>query len=77
MADAIFLQASTAEELDHRLKALLERLRAVGITLNPKKCQFRCRSVKFLGFIVSDKGISADPVKVEAIENFKAPQNAE
>lgn len=76
MADDIILHAKTVEEHDRRLKALLERLRHVGVTLNPKKCQLRMNSVKFLGFIVSDKGVSADPEKVRAVVNFKAPQNA-
>ena len=34
--------------------------------LNPAKCAFGVSSEKFLGFIVSQKGIKANPEKVMA-----------
>ena len=35
--------------------------------LNPAKCVFRVSSGKFLGFMVSQRGIEANPEKVKAI----------
>ena len=35
--------------------------------LNPSKCAFGVSFGKFLGFIVSQKGIEANPLKVRAI----------
>ena len=35
--------------------------------LNPSKCAFEIASGKFLGFIVSQRGIEANPEKVLAI----------
>ena len=67
MADDILLYADSIEEHDKCLDALMKRLSEVGLTLNPKKCIFRTNSVKFLGYIVSDKGLSPDPEKVEAL----------
>ncbi|XP_021864370.1 uncharacterized mitochondrial protein AtMg00860-like [Spinacia oleracea] len=43
--------------------------------LNPKKCVFGVKSGKFLGFLVSERGIDANPEKVEAILNLPEPKN--
>ena len=55
------------------LELVLGRLRAVGLKLNPEKCQFAKDSVKFLGHVVSAKGIDTDPDKVAAIRDWKQP----
>jgi hypothetical protein len=38
-----------------------------GLKLNPEKCVFRVKKGKFLGCLVSTKGIEANPSKIEAI----------
>nr|XP_021860927.1 uncharacterized protein LOC110799950 [Spinacia oleracea] len=43
--------------------------------LNPKKCVFGVKSGKFLGFLVSERGIDANPEKVEAILNLPEPKS--
>ena len=43
--------------------------------LNPSKCAFGVSSGKFLGFMVSDRGIKANPNKIQAILDMKPPQN--
>ena len=43
--------------------------------LNPSKCAFRVSSGKFLGFMVSHRGIEANPNKIQAILNMKSPRN--
>ena len=43
--------------------------------LNPNKCAFGVLSRKFLGFMVSHRGIEANPDKIQAILNMKPPQN--
>ena len=43
--------------------------------LNPNKCAFGVSSGKFLGFIVSHRGIEANPNKIQAILDIKPPQN--
>ena len=42
--------------------------------LNPSKCVFRVASGKFLGFMVSQRGIEANSEKVQAIINKVSPQ---
>ena len=43
--------------------------------LNPSKCAFRVSSGKFLGFMVSQRGIEANPDKIQAILNMELPKN--
>ena len=42
-------------------------LRKVNIKLNPAKCVFRVPSGKLLDFLVSHRGIEANPDKIKAI----------
>ena len=42
--------------------------------LNPSKCVFRVASGKFLGFMVSQRGIEANPEKVRAILDMATPK---
>jgi hypothetical protein len=42
--------------------------------INPKKCVFGVSSGKLLGYMVSTRGIDANPMKVEAIEILQPPQ---
>ena len=37
------------------------------------KCDFWLKEVQFLGHIISDKGISVDPRKIQDVLNWKAP----
>ncbi|XP_065023311.1 uncharacterized protein LOC135649130 [Musa acuminata AAA Group] len=46
-------------------------LRRYGMRLNPTKCAFGVTSGKFLGFIVHERGIDANPEKVQAIINMQ------
>ena len=57
------------EEEDHLddLKDTFNTLRQYSMKLNPSKCAFGVSLGKFLGFIVSQKGIEANPEKVRAI----------
>ena len=43
--------------------------------LNPKKCAFGVSSGKFLGFMVSQRGIEANPDKIQAILDMEPPKN--
>ena len=41
--------------------------------LNPAKCSFGVGSGKFLGYMITQRGIEANPEKVQAILNMKPP----
>ena len=42
---------------------------------NPSKCAFRVMARKFLGFMVSQRGIEANPDKIRAIVEMALPKN--
>ena len=64
------------EELAHLdgLKETFTSLKQYQMKLNPSKCVFRVVSGKFLGFMVSQRGIEANLEKVQAIINMASPQ---
>ena len=43
--------------------------------LNPKKCTFGVKSGKFLGYMIDQRGIEANPDKVQAILRMRSPTN--
>jgi hypothetical protein len=57
------------------LEETFANLRKVNIKLNPAKCAFGVPSGKLLGFLVSHRGIEANPNKVKAIEEPRPPRN--
>ena len=73
LMDDILVYGATREEHDERLREVLQRLRDLGMTLNPEKCSFAKSSVKFLGHMIDSEGIKPDPDKVSAIEKFTTP----
>ena len=73
--DDILIFGSNQAEHDSRLLAVLNRLKEKNVTLNPEKCEFRKKSVKFLGHLIDSQGIRADPDKTLALENIKVPNS--
>ena len=57
------------------LQETFDTLRQYNIKLNPSKCAFGVSSGKFLGFMVSHRGIEANPDKIRAILDMKPSQN--
>jgi hypothetical protein len=54
---------------------IFQRCRQYNILLNPLKCVFCVTVGRLLGFIVSQCGITVDPLKVQAITEIPPPQN--
>lgn len=52
---------------------VLTRLREFG--LSPEKCQFFKTSVRYLGHIVSEKGVETDPEKIVALTTWLKTTN--
>jgi hypothetical protein len=57
------------------LQLVFNSLRRYRWKLNPEKCLFRVPAGKLLGFIVSHRGIEANPEKIEAIMRMEAPRS--
>ena len=57
------------------LQETFDALRRYNMKLNPSKCAFRVSYGKFLGFMVSHRGIEANIDKIHAILNMELPRN--
>lgn len=73
--DDILVYRKTEEEHHEHLRLVLQVLNEHKFYANEKKCEFGQQSVSYLGHVISKKGVSADPEKVEAIKNWPQPKN--
>lgn len=73
--DDILVASLSEEEHDRHLEQLFKRLSEFGITINLEKCKFKESKLEFLGYEVSTKGFKPLESKVEAIKNYRKPQN--
>ena len=71
--DMLVKSKDEANHLDD-LKETFSTLRKYNMKLNPAKCVFAIASGKFLGFMVSQRGIEANLDKVKAIIEVKSPK---
>ncbi|XP_063939916.1 uncharacterized protein LOC135148542 [Daucus carota subsp. sativus] len=56
------------------LKECFENMRRTKLKLNPDKCTFGVEAGKFLGFMVSNRGIEANPEKIKAVQEMQPPR---
>jgi hypothetical protein len=68
--DDIVVKTKRASDLLSNLETTFKCLRAKGVKLNPEKCVFGVPRGMLLGFIVSERGIEANPEKNTAITNM-------
>lgn len=73
--DDILIHAKSKDELKKVTKRVIDAINKAGLKLNKEKCIFEAKKIGFLGHILSEKGVSIDPHKVEAINNLKTPTN--
>ena len=57
------------------LKETYDTLCSYNMKLNLKKCAFGVTARKFLGFLVSQRGIEVNPDKIKAIMELTLPKN--
>nr|KYP63475.1 Transposon Ty3-I Gag-Pol polyprotein [Cajanus cajan] len=72
--DMVIKSASAYNHLQD-LVAIFEEVRRHHMRLNPAKCTFGVTGEKFLGFMLSERGIEANPDKCQAIINMRSPRN--
>jgi hypothetical protein len=68
--DDIVIKTGKADDLVDDLRIAFGCLRANGVKLNPKKCVFGVPRDMLLGYIVSQRGIEANPEKAVALERM-------
>ena len=72
--DDIIVFSDTKEEHLKRLEAVFQKLMAAGLKLKPTKCFFFRDEIEYLGHVVSGKGISTNPKKIEAVTKWPTPK---
>jgi hypothetical protein len=71
--DDIMVKTKRGSTLVEDLTLVFDKLRATRTKLNPDKCVFGISARKLLGFLVSYRGIEANPGKIRAIEAMRPP----
>jgi len=71
--DDILIYGRDQAKHDARVTAVLKRIKSAGATFNPEKCKFGKTCLKFLGHLIDQNGIHADPDKTTAIVHISPP----
>ncbi|XP_072062195.1 uncharacterized protein [Arachis hypogaea] len=70
--DDILVKTTKAEDLISDLETVFASLWQHGMRLDPLKCAFAVEAGKFLGFMITQRGVEANPEKSEAILQMKS-----
>jgi hypothetical protein len=73
--DDVVIKTKNSENFIEDLQLVFNSLQRYRWKLNPEKCVFRVPARKLLRFIVSHRGIKANPEKIEAIMRMEAPRS--
>lgn len=73
--DDMVIKCKTSKDAPKEREETLQTLLSVNLRLNPKKCTFGVGSGKFLGNMVSKRGIEANPKKIQAVLQRQPPRN--
>jgi hypothetical protein len=71
--DDILIYSQTLEDHINHVSTILQRLRENHLFAKAEKCQFHVDTIEFLGYIISDQGISMDPERVKSISSWPQP----
>jgi hypothetical protein len=73
--DDIVVASKNKEDHLADLAETFANMRGARLCLNPEKCVFGVCQGKILGYLVSHRGIEANPTKIQAIINMLPPQS--
>ena len=73
--DDMVVKSKLVSEHIGDLTSIFEILREHKLRLNASKCSFGVGSRKFLGYMVTHRGIEVNPDQIKAINNLKPPSN--
>ena len=69
--DDIVIFGNTIDEHNKNQEKLLKRIQELGLRLEPNKCEYLKPELEYLGHLITKDGIKPNPVKNEAIKNFR------
>ena len=72
--DDMVVRSQTVSQHAKNLEENFAQDRKYSMRLNPVKCVFGVGAGKFLGFMLTDRGIEANPDKCSAILDMRSPR---
>ena len=72
--DDILIFSKTLQEHIQHVRLVLQRLLKNKLFVKAEKCDFHATSVKFLGFVIEQGRVKADPEKVKAVAEWPTPE---
>ena len=73
--DDMVLKSKVVSEHVGDLRNIFQILKKYKLCLNASKCSFGVGSSKFLGYMVTHKGIEINPDQIKAINSLQPPRN--
>lgn len=73
MDDIVVFSKSLQEHIYH-LQLIFQKIREFNLKIELDKCEFLSKNVEFLGHLITPEGISPNPTKLKAVENYPIPR---
>ncbi|KAL2230582.1 UNVERIFIED_CONTAM: Retrovirus-related Pol polyprotein from transposon [Sesamum indicum] len=73
--DDMLVKSKRSQDHIKDLSQAFSIMRSHGMKLNPDKCTFGVTGGKFLGYMISERGIEANPEKIQAIMDLRSPSS--
>ena len=73
--DDIVVKIKMVSEHLEDLQVIFQILRKYKLRLNASKCSFGMGPSKFLGYMITHRGIEVNPDEIKAINNLRSPRN--
>ncbi|KAL2248189.1 UNVERIFIED_CONTAM: Retrovirus-related Pol polyprotein from transposon [Sesamum indicum] len=73
--DDMLVKSKRSQDHIKDLSQAFSIMRSHGMKLNPDKCTFGVTGGKFLGYMISERGIEANPEKIQAIMGLRSPSS--
>ena len=73
--DDMLVKSTTANLHIAHLVEAFQVLKEYNMKLNPTKCAFGVSARRFLGFIVNNRGIEANPNKIKVVLDMSSPSS--
>lgn len=72
--DDIVITSRSFEHHCQLIRIVAQRLKQAGLTINIQKSKFCQRQIRYLGYVLSEDGLSMDASKIQPIVNYAQPK---
>ena len=73
--DDMLIKSKERQDHANHLQQAFDLLRTYGMKLNPTKCAFGVNAGRFLGFMMTQGGIEANPSQLKSVLESPAPSS--